>query len=242
MRLNKRSLIASFLAGTLLASSVAPAHAFLGKATGQATEVTQLLNHAELVAQLEQQIQMVEQGLSMLEKLNINNAAEVLVAGSGLQGVLWKAESIITKVGNIAHRIESLYPDDFSGEGAMATLLNAARRQRVVQRENLMVAAEIQAKLFEAMEKAEARDSRTMDASAAAPGVTAAVQATNQLLGGLNSDIRGLQLATITHHRTVEDRFLREDANIAMQQARHCENIARMPDSWKPSYCKGEAQ
>jgi conjugal transfer/entry exclusion protein len=235
MRLNKRTLIASFLAGTLLATT--PSHAFLGL-DGKATLELQFIQLAEATKQLEQAILQVEQGMAMLEHFAINGAADVFTIAGALQNVLRQADNLIAQHGKITGYIDDLYPEEIDRNTSAAAFVELARRQHIEGRKRQIDSANIQAELFAAMEEARVRDRNLMDGSAAAPGVTAAVQATNQLVGGLNNDVRGLQTAMISHHRTVEDRFLREDAAEAAVIARNCKSLARMPASRQPEYCK----
>lgn len=242
MRLNKRALVASLLAGTLLAAT--PADAFdigglLGGGAGpKATLELQVLQQAQLLEQVMNQLKQIEQGMAMLEGFSINTAGDVFMAGAQLQQILREAENIIAKHGQVTGYINDLYPEEFDRNTTAGQLAELARRQHAEGRQRQIDAAQIQAQVFMAMEDARLRDRDLMNESAAAPGVTAAVQATNQLVGGLNSDVRSLQMATIAHQRTVEDRFLREDARGAMALAKDCESLERMPVSWQPEYCK----
>lgn len=231
MRLNRRAFIASFFAGTILAT--APAHAFID---GKATLNLQVLQQAQLVEQVANQVKQLEQGLAMLKGLGVNTSADVFAQGGALQNVLRQADSIIARHSEITGYLGELYPQDIDRNTTAGALAELARRQHEEGRKRQLDAARIQAEVFRAMEDARTRDRSLMDKSAGAPGVTAAVQATNQLVGGLNSDVRALQLATIAHQRTVEDRFMREDADAARVMAQVCKNSERTPES-APSYC-----
>lgn len=235
MRLSRRALIASFLAGTLLATS--PAHAFFGL-DGKATLALQVTQQAELVKQLEQQLRLVQQGMAMLEQFKVNTSADVFTAGGALQSILRDTDSIITRHGQITGYIDEVYPADLDRNTTAGQLAEIARRQHAEGRQRQIDAAKIQAELFAAMEAARVRDRNLMDESAGAPGVTSAVQATNQLVGGLNTEVRALQLATVAHQRTVEDRYLSEDSAGEAAIASRCKSLARMPASWQPENCK----
>lgn len=241
MRLNKRALVASLLAGTFLAVSSADAFdigGLLGGGAGpKATLELQVLQQAQLLEQVTNQLKQIEQGMAMLEGFSINTAGDVFMAGAQLQQILREAENIIAKHGQVTGYINDLYPEEFDRNTTAGQLAELARRQHAEGRQRQIDAAQIQAQVFMAMEEARLRDRDLMNESAAAPGVTAAVQATNQLVGGLNSDVRSLQMATIAHQRTVEDRFLRQDANEAAAMAQHCKYVARSPKSRWPDYC-----
>lgn len=234
MRLSRRALIASFIAGTLLATS--PAHAFL--TIDEATLEMQLVQDGNLIKQLEQQIQMVKQGMAMLQKFKVNTSADVFTAGGALQSILRDTDSIIARHGQITGYIDDVYPADLDRNTPAGQLAELARRQHADGRQRQIDAAKIQAELFAAMEAARVRDRNLMDESAGAPGVTSAVQATNQLVGGLNTEVRALQLATVAHQRTVEDRYLSEDAAAEIARVQNCQSLARMPESRQPDYCQ----
>lgn len=248
MRLNKSVLASMLAASTLLAGpadaqmsvpgggiSEAIGGVFGG---GDATLELQLLQQAELLNQVANQLTQIEQGMAMLEQFTINNSADVFAVGGALQGVLHQANNLIARHGQITGYIDDLYPEEFDINTPAAAFVDLARQQHIDGRQRQIDAANIQAELFAAMEEARIRDRNLMDESAAAPGVTSAVQATNQLLGGLGSDVRGLQMAAIAHQRTVEDRFLKEDAGAAEARAKKCKSLERMPESRQPEYCK----
>ncbi|TVR95795.1 MAG: hypothetical protein EA406_13310 [Rhodospirillales bacterium] len=228
MRLPNKRALAAFV-GLAAAVVVAWPSCAVAQWRGVATEVTQLRVLVQQIAQVQHMVTQLQQGAAMLESFGLNSAAEIVAAAGELQGVLRQSQSLMTQINGITQELDDLYPGQIDPDTPLAELVRLARRQLGTGRDRLVESANIQAGLFKAMEQATARDGMTLNASAAAPGVTAAVQATNELVAALNNDVRALQLATIAHYRTVEDRHLREHTAEAEAIARWCWNMRRMP-------------
>lgn len=192
---------------TLLAAG-GPARAqfggLLGGGGGIATETTQLLNNAELIAQVANSARQLEAELRMLEGLAFNDTASV--AGS-----LFRINSIARSVARILYRVEEvtaqyaeLYPEAFPGPiDRPTTEANRADQERL-SRDAGLASKRTSAATMEQLQALSERISALLSASQAAAGQTAAIQAGNQaaiLVAELNAHAIALQAA---HYRAVE--------------------------------------
>lgn len=219
--LNRRALMASFLAGTLLAAS--PAYAVFGL-DGKATEFTQMANNAQLLLMKANQLAQIKNQLEMLASFDLNDAANLLGVTSQAQSLLGQLEGVLYDVGGVAGMIEERYPHQYPGGTTLDQLVEHSQGWREVERNALTESHQIQSQLREAALLSAERDRATLDASMVAPGIRSAIMAGNQLTASVGTELRNLTLATNAHARAVETQALEETGSKAQMQAAFCQH------------------
>jgi P-type conjugative transfer protein TrbJ len=202
----------------------------IGKALGSvfsggkgATEITQLANNAQLLLMKANQLAQIQNQLEMLAGLDLNDAATFAGVTWQAQSLLGQLDGILYDVSGVAGMIEERYPHAYPRGATLEQLIGHTEGWRDVERNAVTESHQLQSRIAEAMIGAAERDKAILETSMAAPGIRSAIQAGNQLTGSLLSEVRNLQLATLTHARAVETQVLKETGKQAQRQAIACE-------------------
>ena len=193
------------LAGGLGALGLAPA----GGARAQMTvydpaAVTQAIKQ---VSQGLQQIQalkdQVAQQARMLAGLGVDVTGPLRNIASQATGLLQQAQGLGYSASDISRDFAQLYPSDL---GDLSPAQLAARLSAWTQnsRQTLQEAMQVQNQIAQAQAVTAGAVGAAVNASQAAAGQTAAVQATNQLLAALSTQLTQLQTLLITQARQGE--------------------------------------
>ena len=89
-----------------------------GGATGGALEITQLLNHVELAAQLEQQIEMVYNQLQQIQNMVQNTEKITDFTFGDLRGQILQLHSVLTRGQSLAYtmaNVDQIFREKFPG-------------------------------------------------------------------------------------------------------------------------------
>lgn len=206
----------------------APAGGILGGLFGGgagATEITQLANNAQLLLMKANQLAQIKNQLEMLAGLDLNDAATFAGVTWQAQSLLGQLDGVLYDVSGVAGMIEERYPHAYPRGTTLGQLIGHTEGWRDVERNAVTESHRLQSQLAEAMMGAAERDKAILDASIAAPGIRSAIMAGNQLTGSLLSEVRNLQLATLSHARAVETQVLKETGKQAQRQAIYCEHF-----------------
>ncbi|MEH0196293.1 conjugal transfer protein TrbJ [Caulobacter sp. CCNWLY153] len=187
----------------LLAAGLAPA------ARAQLTvydpaAVAQMLKQ---VSQGLQQIQTLQAQLAnsqrMLETLGLDVTGPLRDIAGQATGLLRQAQGLGYTAADISRDFAALYPGDLAGltPAALAERLKAWSQ---ASRQTLQDALQVQNQIAQAQGITAGAVGAAVDASQAAAGQTAAVQATNQLLAALSIQLTQLQVLLITQGRQAQ--------------------------------------
>ncbi|PVM83558.1 conjugal transfer protein TrbJ [Caulobacter radicis] len=187
----------------LLAAGLAPA------ARAQLTvydpaAVAQMLKQ---VSQGLQQIQTLQAQLAnsqrMLETLGLDVTGPLRDIAGQATGLLRQAQGLGYTAADISRDFAALYPGDLAGL-TPAALADRLKAWSQASRQTLQDALQVQNQIAQAQGITAGAVGAAVDASQAAAGQTAAVQATNQLLAALSTQLTQLQVLLITQGRQVQ--------------------------------------
>lgn len=154
-----------------------------------------------------QQIQALQSQLSnqarMLQTLGVDVTGPLRDIAGQASALLLQARGLGYQAASISQGFADLYPDDLSGVSAhdlAARLTNWSQNSR----QTLQEAMQVQNQIVQAQGATRQAVASAVGASQAAAGQTAAVQATNQLLAALSTQLTQLQTLIITQARQAE--------------------------------------
>ena len=195
---SRTPLVAATLALGLLAS--APA----ARAQMPVVDVTAILRLEQQVSQGLTQIQRLEAQLSnqalMLQKMQADITGPVAQITSQATGILQQAQGIGYGAQNVVQQYASLYPSTLPG-ASLATTQASLATWRQNNALALQQAMQVQNSIAQGHPAVTAQVASAVSASQAAPGQTAAIQATNQLLATVTGQLTQLQALLITQAR-----------------------------------------
>ncbi|MDG2528253.1 conjugal transfer protein TrbJ [Caulobacter endophyticus] len=187
----------------LLAAGLAPA------ARAQLTvydpaAVAQMLKQ---VSQGLQQIQTLQAQLAnserMLQTLGLDVTGPLRDIASQATGLLRQAQGLGYTAADISREFAALYPGDLAGLSP-AALADRLKAWSQASRQTLQDALQVQNQIAQAQGVTAGAVGAAVDASQAAAGQTAAIQATNQLLAALSTQLTQLQVLLITQGRQAQ--------------------------------------
>lgn len=159
------------------------------------------------VSQGLQQIQALQAQLAqqtrMLQTLGVDVTGPLRGIASQATDLLRQAQGLGYQAGSMTQGFSDLYPDDLSGLSPKA-LADRLARWSQASRQTLLEALQVQNQIAQAQTATGQAVGAAIDASQAAAGQTAAVQATNQLLGALSTQLTQLQTLLITQARQAQ--------------------------------------
>jgi P-type conjugative transfer protein TrbJ len=146
--------------------------------------------------------QLVQQA-QMVARLQLDVTGPIAQIAAEATGLLKQAQGIGYQAANLSKSFADLYPRDLAGLSAkdLAAKLLAWGQS---SRQTLQEAMEVQSQIAQAQPSMAQAVSAAIGASQAAPGQTAAVQATNQLLAVLSGQMTQLQTLLMTQGRQAE--------------------------------------
>ena len=174
---------------------------------------------AQAAKQVEQGMQQVEalqsqvqSQLNMLKSIGANYASVLPGMNSQLSSILTSAQGVGYGSGNIQGLLTSIYPDTATIAGmSPATLTNALQAWHNSTNQSLLTALQTQQQIAQSQPSSQAAVQGALTASQSAVGQTSAIQATNQLLATVSTQLTQLQAILSTQARVVE---------LAQQQSR----------------------
>lgn len=185
-------------------AAFAPGQAQAQLAVIDTTAVAQAIKQ---VSQGLQQIQALQNQLrqqaQMLQRLGLDVTAPLRAITSEATALLQQARGLGYQAANLGAALAQAYPTSlagFSPQDIAAKLQEWARNSR----STLQEAMEVQNQIALAQPATASAVSAAVSASQAAAGQTAAVQATNQLLAALSTQLMQLQTLLITQGRQTE--------------------------------------
>lgn len=216
-----RSLVlAGAVAGGFFATGIGTAAAVV-----YATEVTQILNGLRLLEQIKNEIEMIENDARMLENdarmlqgIGSNNTNGLTSLLNRIAGLFEQTEGIGYQSVDLADVFSEKYPQLYN-DPSFAELEAKKREWLAEQQSKTREAMQMQSQIKQNMGQTNAAVAATVRASQAAPGQTAAIQASNQLLAVLSSQVQELQAVLIAQSRAVNTFQADEAAEIARADA-----------------------
>jgi P-type conjugative transfer protein TrbJ len=197
-----------FLTSTALAVSLVFAAA-PPPAEAQVTVIdpSAIVQAVKQVEQGLQQIQALQAQLTnqaaMLQKLGTDVTGPLAQITSQATGLLQQAQGLGYSGQSIAQQFQSLYPTNMSGS-SFASLQSALAGWRTNSNQALQEAMATQNQIVQAQPTTANAVTSAVAASQGAAGQTAAIQATNQLLATVSSQLTQLQALLITEARAAQ--------------------------------------
>jgi P-type conjugative transfer protein TrbJ len=206
MRLHNARILRLLVASALIVSVAAmPARAQFGFGTTvyDPTAVGQLVSQvSNQVKMLNQMVQQVQQGQSMLSALPGNDVVPALASLSQQSQLLMGNLSNIGSLGgSLTSDLNSQYPTDFSSLQGVSSILSKLAAMQTQTRSAMQQSMALQNQVASNQARIAGAANQAVIASNGAPGATAALQATNQLLGTLSQQMADLQSVLIAHMR-----------------------------------------
>jgi P-type conjugative transfer protein TrbJ len=167
-------------------------------------DVKSILQAEQQVSNSLTQIQRLEAQLSnqalMLQKMQTDVTGPIAQITSQATGILQQAQGIGYGAQNVAQQYASLYPSTMPG-ASLATTQASLGTWRQNNALALQQAMQMQNQIVQGQAVTSAQVARAVSASQGAPGQTAAIQATNQLLATVTGQLSQLQNLLITQAR-----------------------------------------
>ncbi|MBV9509532.1 MAG: P-type conjugative transfer protein TrbJ [Caulobacteraceae bacterium] len=186
---------------------------------------------AQAVRQVSQQLQQIQQlqaqltnQAAMLQKLGTNVTGPLASITSQATQLLQQAQGIGYNSQNIAQQYQQLYPANMQGM-SFAQISQALGSWQTNSRQTLQQAMATQNQIVQAQPATAAAVNGAVTASQGAAGQTAAIQATNQLLAALSTQLTQLQNILITQARA-------EQTAAAQAQAAQAAGAAESQRYW----------
>jgi P-type conjugative transfer protein TrbJ len=182
---------------------------------------------AQAVKQVSQQLQQIQQlqaqlanQAAMLQKLGTNVTGPLQSITSQATQLLQQAQGIGYNSQNIARQYQQLYPASMQGM-SFAQITQALATWQTNSRQTLQQAMAAQNQIVQAQPATAAAVNGAVTASQGAAGQTAAIQATNQLLAALSTQLTQLQNILITQARAEQTAAAQAQAAEAAGSAEH---------------------
>lgn len=161
-----------------------------------------MLQAAQGLEQIHNQIQQIEQQASMLASSGLQMSPELSQDIGEARALFNRARAIGFQLGQIESQFQSLYPEQYE-QFDLASIGDRTGQWLAEDRANLQRAMQAEARAAENLQSTQGRVRRALNASVSAEGQTSAVQAGNQLLG-----INAAQLADIQSLLVAQSRAL----------------------------------
>jgi len=162
---------------------------------------------AQAIKQVSQQLQQIEQlqaqlanEAAMLQKLGTNVTGPLQTINSQATQLLRQAQGIGYNSQNVAQQYSQVYPANMQGM-SFAQIIQALANWQTMSRQTLQEAMATQNQIARAQPTTANAVNGAVAASQGAAGQTAAIQATNQLLAALSTQLTQLQTILITQGR-----------------------------------------
>lgn len=179
----RRSSRRAFLGGAaaILAIGAAPAEA--QRVVIDPTNLAQnILQVSHALEQINNQIHQIEQQAQMLARSSLQLSPDLLAALEDARSVFDAASRVSLEAGRVGESLRQLYPETFE-QFDLESVLDRSDQWLEESRASLERAMEAQARAGAAIARARGNIGQALGASASAEGQTGAVQAGNQLVG-----------------------------------------------------------
>ncbi len=204
----------TFAAGVLAAlaglSGPALAQMAVFDAGSYAQRVQEVSQGAQQISNLEQQLQAQRAMLQSLPQSSLGNLLPVVGETSGLINQIHGIQQ--TSAGLLSNLNQS-YPTSFTGQTPMQ-MQSAIAAMQVQNRQAITSAMQIQDQIAQAQPEISNSITSAENASAGAPGPTAAIQATNQLVGNVASQLTEQNALLSSADRAQQQAALQEQAQV----------------------------
>jgi P-type conjugative transfer protein TrbJ len=201
-----RIIAASFLLTLGIAGLVSrPAEAVV--CANCAQEITQLLNHAELVVSAAKAIEEVEIAIRNIQNLGQNFGGDIFQAMNVVRAAMGTVQRVTYQVGQAEEAFLSRYQQAFGLAALPEGMFSQSMSQVYLDSRDDMSAAlqesvRVRSMAAEAMQLQAAADVAAGAASQAAPGILYAQQAGNALVQNTNARLANMQATMISYHET----------------------------------------
>lgn len=201
----RSAVFASIVALTVAGLPVLPAQAIV--CANCAQELTQILNHAELVFQAAKSAEEVAIAVRNIQALATNFGPDVGMSMNAVRGILGTVQRVTYDVGQAEEAFLARYQQAFGIAGVPEGMFSKSMSQVYLDSRDDMTAAmqesvRIRSMAAEAMRFQEAVEASAGASSQAAPGMLQAQQAGNALIQSTNSRLSNLQATLIGYHET----------------------------------------
>ena len=230
MKITTKKIVSKCLVLCILAHSLSGSAFAGGGLTGGATEMTQMMNNAELIKQVTQLAQQIQNQITMIQDMIYNtltipdqlfrNVKEIFGVYSKIKGIIDKTKGLAYNLSNLDEELKRRFKS-YSDLGALSRVSDFSSEYRKIvdtQMETVKNTMEAIGVAFEELinDDASALEELQKKASSA-KGRNELIQATNQLLGFLAEDatkLRQLQMMQAQMAGTVyEAERARSDLN-----------------------------
>lgn len=192
-RIIARALALATITTTML-TPIAPAYAQFSTVAEQLAQLRQGLQ------QLEQLKQQVSNQQAMIAKLGSNISPELGGIVQDATSVMKSAQGIGYSAKNVTGQLDQLYPKSMSVD----QILSATQNWQNASQQTRIEAMNAQNAIVDSQGRTQNAVNGAVNASQNAAGQTAAVQATNQLLAALSTQLTGLQTLLLTQMRAAQ--------------------------------------
>lgn len=214
---------------TLSATVAAPPPARAQMQVYDPAAVTQMISQ---VSNSLRQIQQLEAQLTnqaaMLQKLGADVTQPLAAINQRASQILQQAQGIGYQSQSIGQQFQQLYPSSLSGQ-SLSQILQRYASWQTTSRNTLQDSMTLQNELVQSQGTTASAVENAVAASQGAAGQTAAIQATNQLLAALSTQLQGLQAILIAQARTQETILAQQQAATAAAQAESARHNAYTP-------------
>lgn len=198
----RAAIFASLVALTITGLSVRPAQAIV--CANCAQELTQLLNHGELVATAAKAYEQVEQAARHLQSLAANYGPDVAQAMGAVSETLGTVQRVTYEVGQAEEAFLSRYQQVFTLAGVPQGMFGQSAAQLYLDMRADMSAAMQESVRVRSMIAQAAKFQRMVESAAglssqASPGMLQAQQAGNALIQSTNARLANLQSSMLSY-------------------------------------------
>ncbi|CDO34543.1 type IV secretion system protein [Novosphingobium sp. KN65.2] len=180
----------------------------------------------QLKAQLDAQTRM-------LNKITTDISPELSSILNDATSIMQSANGIGYNAKSLTSDLDRIYPQDLLGS-SWDQITSQQQDWELRTRDTRREAMEAQNAIAQSQSRTQSAVSRAVSASQGADGQTAAIQATNQLLAALSTQLSGLQTLLITQMRAAETANAQRAAEQAASDALH--KRAFGPQPTQPNY------
>ncbi|OYX33552.1 MAG: conjugal transfer protein TrbJ [Caulobacterales bacterium 32-69-10] len=180
------------------------------------------------LAQIQQLQAQVTNQVAMLQRLGTDVTQPLAQINAQASQLMQQAQGIGYNSQNIAGQLQQLYPTSLSGQN-FAQIQQRLASWETNSRLTLQDSMAVQNQLVRSQATTAGAVNSAVSASQGAAGQTAAIQATNQMLAALSSQLQGLQTILIAQARTQETILAQQQAGVVAARAESQRHNAYTP-------------
>ena len=208
--------IALLTAAAITGAALAPAPA---RAATYAQEHTQLMVLAKEVETVVNTVKQLEYSAKMVSGLSFNSATDVVRGMQQVRAMLGILNPAIEDVTTSDELFRRCFPELYGPGAKQRDLARKVDDWRRNSQAAMQESWRVEAAAVAEQQRTAQRVGSLVDASQAAPGPTAAIQAGNQLMASISGQMATMQASTIAHQRAVETVMASEVNDIDRQRA-----------------------